>query len=876
MKSISKYTSILSGLFARLPVSNFKFGVLALCATVTTIVSPSHALDPIDGKSIVESKQATAQQNQTPVQLGWNGLNIQMPTQITWTSSKVTVRDAEQRACVAVGSDDRGPVELILVELNGYFAATFTDGSGVRWSARNTVGQPIVFTQVAAKDADFSREALTPSPELVNRWQKQQAAGQASNEGGIAGNCQDTDTIDVLVVYTACALYQSGSFGQLLADIFLGETITNTAFDNSAINTAGTFRQVRIVAVQPTPLYPFPCGVGQAGCQPDPTEPICGSDGTTFDDDLAAISNINTALGGAVGQMRNYHSADLVLMLRVGVGVVASPKLLNEGCVSTTAFAVIGQGSLGIESTAMANAIGRLSGCSEAPGDGGVWGTGLFPYSSGFRFVGSNQIQYHTIMAREPGFPITYFSNPSVTYEGRPTGANSQAPDWCDNARTIRETYDDIRCYRCPTIPPEDPTQGTVVCFGSNSNGQCSVPADLLECKNISAGYLHTVVIQSDGMVRAWGAGETNTNLNPDRGQSMVPVYMPVPPNGDGQLLGTCKEVAAGLYHTIAIRVRDESDPLNGTVVAWGAGTQVQNSPNFGQCIIPTNLGICKKVAAGFYHSMALKENGTVVAWGAQTTNQAYPNLGQTTVPSTLGPCIEIAAGGLHSVALKSSTPLNSTNVVAWGAGNTNTGVYWSYGQTIVPPSLGTCTKIAAGPFHTVVLQANGTVRAFGAGTTNTGTYPYYGQSIVPPNLGACRAIAAGGTYTPGTSNPTTPPSGGSHTIAIKVSQYAISAWGTGTTNTGISPNFGQCIVPSPNNSWISFAAGGFHTVGIRTSADLSPPCFGDLNHDGFRNGVDLSTLLSAWGTSGGDINGDGMTDGLDMSYLLSGWGSCP
>ena len=116
MKSISKYTSILSGLFARLPVSNFKFGVLALCATVTTIVSPSHALNPIEGKSIVESKQATAQQNQTPVQLGWNGLNIQMPTQITWTSSKVTVRDAEQRACVAVGSDDRGPVELILVD----------------------------------------------------------------------------------------------------------------------------------------------------------------------------------------------------------------------------------------------------------------------------------------------------------------------------------------------------------------------------------------------------------------------------------------------------------------------------------------------------------------------------------------------------------------------------------------------------------------------------------------------------------------------------------------------------------------------------------------------------------------------------------------
>ncbi len=58
--------------------------------------------------------------------------------------------------------------------------------------------------------------------------------------------------------------------------------------------------------------------------------------------------------------------------------------------------------------------------------------------------------------------------------------------------------------------------------------------------------------------------------------------------------------------------------------------------------------------------------------------------------------------------------------------------------------------------------------------------------------------------------------------------------------------------------------------------ASTTPPCPGDYNADGVRNGADLATLLSAWGTPAGDINGDGNTNGADLSTLLSGWGACP
>ena len=49
---------------------------------------------------------------------------------------------------------------------------------------------------------------------------------------------------------------------------------------------------------------------------------------------------------------------------------------------------------------------------------------------------------------------------------------------------------------------------------------------------------------------------------------------------------------------------------------------------------------------------------------------------------------------------------------------------------------------------------------------------------------------------------------------------------------------------------------------------------FGDLNGDGVVDGMDLSILLAAWGTSGpGDLDGDGIVSGSDLAILLAAWG---
>ena len=52
--------------------------------------------------------------------------------------------------------------------------------------------------------------------------------------------------------------------------------------------------------------------------------------------------------------------------------------------------------------------------------------------------------------------------------------------------------------------------------------------------------------------------------------------------------------------------------------------------------------------------------------------------------------------------------------------------------------------------------------------------------------------------------------------------------------------------------------------------------CPADFDGSGNVDGVDLSTLLAQWGTSGSaDLNGDGTVSGSDLTFILSAWGPC-
>lgn len=71
--------------------------------------------------------------------------------------------------------------------------------------------------------------------------------------------------------------------------------------------------------------------------------------------------------------------------------------------------------------------------------------------------------------------------------------------------------------------------------------------------------------------------------------------------------------------------------------------------------------------------------------------------------------------------------------------------------------------------------------------------------------------------------------------------------------------------------------------IGYRAAEDTymwsyDPPCPADVNCDRAANAIDLSQLLSAWGTAdpAADLNADGVVNAYDLGLLLGGWGACP
>ena len=259
-----------------------------------------------------------------------------------------------------------------------------------------------------------------------------------------------------------------------------------------------------------------------------------------------------------------------------------------------------------------------------------------------------------------------------------------------------------------------------VVAWGNNTDGQTNVPVNATNVMAIAGGIFHSLALQTNGTVVAWGAGQINdpSDGNYDYGQAIVPAG-----------LSNVVAIAGGFFHSLALTA-------DGTVVAWGAGQT--NNPSdgvdYGQSIVPAGLSNVVAIAGGGYHSLALTADGTVVAWGAGQTNNPSDeaDYGQSIVPAGLSNVVAIAGGGYHSLALTADG-----TVVAWGDNFS--------GQTNVPPDLTNVVALAGGGLYSLALTANGTVVAWGAGQTNNPSDGVdYGQSIVPAGLTNIVAVAAG------------------------------------------------------------------------------------------------------------------------------------
>ena len=233
---------------------------------------------------------------------------------------------------------------------------------------------------------------------------------------------------------------------------------------------------------------------------------------------------------------------------------------------------------------------------------------------------------------------------------------------------------------------------GTVVGWGWNDYGQTNTPAGATNVMGVAAGYGYSLVLTVDRTVVGWG-------LN-DRGQA-TGVANPTPPYAStgivtvaGQTLTNVVAIAAGYYHSLALRA-------DGTVVGWGNNSD-------GQTTIPASATNVVAIAAGGWHSLALRRNGTVVSWGRN-------NRGQRTIPASATNVVAIAAGYYHSLALRADD-----TVVGWGDNGE--------GQTDSPDNLSTL-NLGMGASGAVAVDVPGTyvltystTNALGAVATATRT----------------------------------------------------------------------------------------------------------------------------------------------------------
>jgi len=196
--------------------------------------------------------------------------------------------------------------------------------------------------------------------------------------------------------------------------------------------------------------------------------------------------------------------------------------------------------------------------------------------------------------------------------------------------------------------------------------------------------------------------------------------------------------IAAGAYHTLALKA-------DGTVLGWGAGIVNKDAnPDYGQSLVPVGLSNVVAIAAGAYHSLAVIADGTMVAWGANT-------YGQTHVPNGLSNVISLAVrGGYHVMALEGDgrphftvQPVSQAMpgrpafaFTAMAVGQQALGYQWQFNGTNLTDSatmtgshssMLTLTEALAGNYRAIATNA------LGSATSAVATLA--GPLVVPPPL---------------------------------------------------------------------------------------------------------------------------------------------
>ncbi len=248
--------------------------------------------------------------------------------------------------------------------------------------------------------------------------------------GGVTAG-DDGSVVDLLVAYTPAAKSAAGGQAGVEAQIILGVDTANQAYANSLINM-----RLRLVH----------------------TVEVAYAESGSLSVDLGRLRSQSDGFMDTVHALRNQYKADLVaLVTETGDGCGIAYVMLGgpQPSFESSAFSVTLRSC--IPNLTLAHETGHNMGDAHDRANSSV---GAYPYSFGYQDPGGG---FRTVMAyacSSGSCPrVRHFSNPNVTYGGRPTGIayeiNPAAS--ADNARSMNNVRTTVANWRVSG----DPVDGT-------------------------------------------------------------------------------------------------------------------------------------------------------------------------------------------------------------------------------------------------------------------------------------------------------------------------------------------------------------------------------------------------------------------------------
>lgn len=244
----------------------------------------------------------------------------------------------------------------------------------------------------------------------------------------------DGALIDVLVVYTPAAKAAAGGDAAIQSRIQLGITETNQGYVNS-----GVIQRLRLAAVQEISYAEF------------------GTDASGMQTDLTRLTGTSDGNMDAVHALRDSVKADLVSLIVTGYNNpgggcgVAWLMAGNDAGFAANAFSVVDLSCIS-PNYSFGHELGHNMGLNHARAD--ATGPGAYGYSFGYK---DPAYSFRTVMAYNctVNCPrVLYFSNPTVSYAGKPTGIPDTAADSASNALSLNNTRLTVANWRVADTPP--------------------------------------------------------------------------------------------------------------------------------------------------------------------------------------------------------------------------------------------------------------------------------------------------------------------------------------------------------------------------------------------------------------------------------------